>query len=1101
MEVFKAKHMCKYLFFAIGIVVLASCGSDGSGSKKAGISGPLFTKMSSKQTGIDFRNDLTEDIFSRWNVLSFEYYYNGGGVGLGDINNDGLLDVFLSANTGANKLYLNKGDFEFEDISKSAGITHKGWSTGVSMADVNGDGLLDIYVCRAGPDLNPKNRENLLYINKGDNSFVESAARYGLNDPNLSTQAVFVDIDKDGDLDCYVMNESVYFRVPLGMVFQDLEKPGRLEQASGKLFKNEGNQKFTDITRQAGVLQYGYGLGLTISDFNNDSYPDIYVANDYSVPDMMWVNQKNGVFIDEIKKRTKHISWFSMGVDVADVDNDLNPDIAVVDMATGDHVRGKTLMASMDPELFNSTLELGYQRQHMFNAFQVNNGDGTFENKAGLYGVQKTEWSWASLLADFDNDGFKDYFISNGYRRYSRDNDSRIRLRKAREANNDNVPNHMRQELFDAIPQVPIENEMYQNVDGVNFKSVGKDWGIADKGYSNGAAYGDLDNDGDLDLIVNNIDDLAWVYRNNSTSNYLSVDLEKKGPKELTKVYIEHNGKKQMLEHNVIRGYISTVDDVLHFGLGDDDMVDKLTVIWPNRKMQVLTNVKANQRLKIKYADAKQMYDGSYDQKASPMIAAKDLIDFEHRENDFNDFDKEVLLPYKQSTLGPFIAKGDVNGDGREDIFVSGAKGQAGQIFIRNNDGSYAGGQKLDSKYEDMGAHFFDADGDKDLDLYVVSSGNDLKPNDPLLQDRLYINTGNGRFRMSASALPEIRYGGSRVKSSDLDGDGDLDLFVAGRLIPGNYPNPPRSYVLINEGGKFKDMTESWSTDLMSPGLVNDFIFTDLNGDETEDLVLTGEWMSPMFMTNDGKTFTNASSTYLAEDIPGWWFKMEETDIDDDGDMDIVMGNLGLNSKFTASKKKPFEVYANDFDGNGTCDIVLAKDYKGKTVPVRGRQCSSEQMPFIEEKFKTYNEFANASLTDILTEEKIKAGVHYKATNLSSGILLNEGGKYKYFDLPKEAQSFPITSIVSEDVNKDGKKDLILAGNIYNMEIETPRLDSGNGMVLINNGDLKFEIIRSVESGFNVPGDVKDMVSIKTDTGIQLLVANNNGPVQGFELK
>jgi len=1093
--------MRKIALFLFIVVLMYACNSDSSGTKSNGSNpGPVFTKLSSKQTGIDFRNDLTEDIFSRWNVLSFEYYYNGGGVGLGDINNDGLLDIFFTGNTTGNKLYLNKGDFKFEDITTSAGITHPGWANGVSMTDINNDGFTDIYVSQGGPDLDPTKRQNLLYINQKNNTFKEMAAAYGLNDSNLSTQAVFFDMDKDGDKDCYVMNESSYFRIPIPQVLEDIKNPEKLKMASGKMFRNDRG-KFTNISEQAGIVRYGYGLGLGLSDFNNDRYPDIYVANDYSVPDMMWINQKNGSFKDEINERTKQLSWFSMGTDIADINNDLHPEIAVVDMATGDHYRGKTLMASMNPELFYLTLDLGYQRQHMFNAFQMNNGDGSFNNVAGKLGVLKSEWSWAALLADFDNDGFKDYFISNGYRRYSRDNDSRARIRKARLENNDNVPNHMRQKLFDQIPQIPIENEAYKNIGGKAFEKISKEWGIADKGYSNGAAYGDLDNDGDLDLVINNIDDLAWVYRNNSTNNYLDIELKANIQKELTRVIIEYEGGQQMVEQNVIRGFQASVTPVLHFGLGDISTVDKLTVVWPDGKYQEIKVVKANQRMTLDYKDAAGQYPSQYQPNAALAFAEKTKAPaFTHKENIFNDFTKEVLVPYQQSTLGPFISAGDANGDGRDDVYVGGAKDQAGKLFLQNASGDFtASSSNFGSENEDMGSHFFDADGDGDQDLYIVSSGNAFSATDKKLQDRLYINNGKGSYTLNAQALPEIRAGGSRVKSADFDGDGDLDLFVAGRLVPSNYPNPARSFLLKNTNGTFEDVTAEWSYELTKPGLVNDFVWTDFNKDGKEDLILVGEWMPVQFFQNTGDTFENVTDSYTDDALSGWWFRIHETDIDNDGDKDLVLGNLGLNSKFSASKKKPFKLLANDFDGNGTFDVVLAKEYKGKTVPMRGRQCSSEQMPFIADKYKTFDEFANASIEDILGDDKIKEGIVLEVNNFASGVLINEGSSYTFKELPAEAQAFPILGITSQDVNNDGKVDLILGGNIFNMEIETPRLDAGDGLILLNKGNGEFESVRSVDSGFFIPGDVKDVISI--NGGKSILVTNNNGPLEMFNLK
>jgi len=1088
-----------FLLLFVVVLLFSSCGKDSSQE----LSGSLFSKMSAEQTGIDFRNDLMEDIYSSWNVLSYEYFYNGGGVALGDINDDGLLDVFFTGNTSHNKLYLNKGNFKFEDITNSAGIIHQGWATGATMADVNNDGKLDIYICQGGPYKQADKRKNLLYINQGDNKFTESATAYGLDDANLSTQAAFFDMDKDGDLDCYVMNESKYFRVKLSQILKDIEDPTKHQQASGRMFRNDGG-KFTDITTEAGMLRYGYGLGLCVSDINEDGYPDVYVANDYSVPDMMYINQKDGTFLDEIKLRTKQISWFSMGVDIADVNNDLKKDIAVVDMATGDHVRGKTLMASMNPAAFQQTLDLGYQRQHMFNAFQINDGSNSYNNLAGMYKLLKTDWSWASLFADFDNDGYKDYFVSNGYRRYSRDNDSRLRLRQARDANGGIVPNHLRKELFDQIPQIPIENVVYHNSKGEKFDEIGADWGINDAGYSNGAAYGDLDNDGDLDLIVNNIDDLAFVYRNNSngSNNYLTVDLMSKQAKEGAFVTIKHGDNQQLLEYGTVRGFQSTVTPFLHFGLGDSEQVDELTVVWPDKKFQKLSNVNVNQKLKLDHTKASGTYAPEKTSVADKFVLKSDKL-FTHKENVYDDFVTEILVPYRQSTLGPFISNADVNGDGRIDFYIGGAKGQSGSLFLQQADERFVPAStqpwKAHIDREDIGSHFFDADGDGDVDLYVVSGGNEYEIGDNLLQDRLYINNGKGNFSYSSKALPKMLDSGSRIESADIDGDGDLDLFVGGRLIPKNYPRSPRSYLLENKNGRFTDVTFNWSEELMNPGLVNDVLWTDLNGDGKQDLVLTGEWMSVRAFVNSG-TALEESSSFFDNDLKGWHFKIHQADLDGDGDQDLVVGNLGLNSKFSASKEHPFQVLANDFDGNGTCDIVLAKDYKGKTVPVRGRECSSQQMPFILDKFKTYNEFANASVEDILGVDKIAEGLKLSVNNFSSGIYVNEGGKYTFQELPLQAQAFPVMGIVTEDVNADGFMDIILAGNIYNMEIETPRLDSGDGLVLLGDGKLAYSALKSVDTGFKVSRDVKDLSALKINKENKLLlVANNNGPLEIFK--
>ncbi len=1069
-------------------------------------SDPIFTLLSSEQTGIAFNNKLIDDpLDNDRNVMSFQNYFNGGGVAIADFNNDGLEDLVFTGNEVENKLYVNKGNLKFEDKTATSGINaKKRWATGVSVVDINNDGWQDIYICQSSQfNKAPEFRKNLLFINNKDLSFTEQAEEYGLADMNISEQAIFFDMDKDGDLDCFIVNNSIYVRIPIPQVLEHIKVKENLEAASSNLYRND-NGKFVKVTEKAGVLRYGFGLSATVTDLNNDGWLDIYQANDYSVPDFMYINQGDGTFKDELNSRTKQISWFSMGSDVADFNNDGNVDIGVVDMSSTNHVRGKTLMAAMNPDLFYyATNTLGYQRQHMFNSMQLNNGDGTFNNVAGITNLLSSEWSWASLFADFDNDGWKDYFVANGFRRYARDNDSRIRMDETRKFYGGNIPMNKRKELYEQIPEVKIPNYIYQNIGGLEFKETGKSWGTDQPSYSNGAAYGDLDNDGDLELVVNNIDAEAFIYKNNSKNNFIQFELNSSKPTIGTKITLKQGDKIQMQEFSFVRGFQSANSQVIHFGLGDSKTIDHVTILWPDGKMEKKTNVKSNQKIDLNYSDANINFvrlDGGHN---GYLFERKEAAKFEHSENVFNDYAKEVLLPYKQSTLGPFISKGDLNGDEREDFYIGGAKGQAGKIFLQGKGMSFTEKKQNwnHEDREDMGSHFFDADGDGDLDVYVISAGNDFKLNDTRLQDRLYLNDGNGNLTYSENALPQILEGGSRVKSSDIDQDGDLDLFLAGRLIPGSYPNAARSYILENNNGTFKDVTESWSSELIRPGLVNDFIWTDVNADGKEDLILAGEWMPIKIYTNTGSSFKDESSQYLDEEMNGWWFKIHEEDMDGDGDKDIVLGNLGLNSKFHATKKKPLKLFANDFDGNGTCDVVLAKDYLGKNVPVRGRECSSEQMPFIADNFKTYGEFANASVEDILGLDKIKNGLTLESNTFESGILINKGGKYTFKALPRIAQISPIMGIVTEDINKDGLKDIIIGGNIYNMEIETPRLDASDGLILLNRGDLEFSAQNYLETGFNAGGDVKDIVLVNGADKRFILVANNNGPIQTFLFK
>ena len=1085
-------------YFVLLIITLFLVACEGEPKAKNGQSsktnvGKLFTKLSPSKSGVDFKNTLKEDVNSNYNILSFDFYFNGAGVAIGDINNDGLDDLFFTANTGPNKLYLNEGDMKFKDITKEAGITTGNWSTGVNMADVNGDGLLDIYICQAGPDNTPGARANQLYINKGNNKFQEEAARYGLADQRLSTQSVFFDYNKDGLIDCYVMNESRYVRMDIEKVLEDLKNINNLRAASGTLYKNVQG-KFVDVSQEAGILKYGFGLGLAVSDFNNDGWPDIYVANDYSAPDMMWINQKNGTFKDEIKKRTDQTSWFSMGIDVADINNDAHLDIAVVDMSTQDHVYGKTLMAPMSPELFEYTHEkLKFQRQHMFNSMQINQGNGTYSNIAGMTKTLSTEWSWASLFADFDNDGDKDYYVANGYKRCHRDNDFQNKLTAVKEKNNNDVPANLRQELYDQIPTYKSKNMLFRNDGYADFKDKSEEWGVNDASFSNGAAYGDLDNDGDLDLVVNNIDDFAFVYRNESSANFLRMQLNGMKYPYGTRVTIHHGDKKQLQEYNPVRGYQSKVEDKIHFGLGDVNKIDSIIVVWPNQKVEKLYEVKVNQVLSVDFKNAKRQ--PVYRNAGKNVIFAKtNSLDFKHQENIFDDFKKEILLPYKQSTLGPFIAHADVDGNGLDDVYIGGAKGQPGALYLQMegekwNKSSTAAFRNHAGR-EDMKSLFFDSDGDGDLDLYVVSGGSEFKENDNLLQDRLYKNDGKGNFSDNSQALPKLSFSGMQVASSDIDGDGDQDLFVSGRLIPQKYPFSAKSVILENKNGKFVDISDQQDEELVNAGMINDALWIDIDNDKDQDLVIAGEWTNiKIFENNDGKLSLKEANI----NKKGWWFSLKAADIDNDGDMDLIAGNLGLNSKFSASTEKPFRVYANDFDDNGTCDVVLAKNYKGKEVPVRGRQCSSEQMPFISEQFETYSDFANASVNDILGLEKMDESLSLNVNSFESSVFINDGnGNFTSFTLPKQSQVFPIWGIETHDLNNDGFLDLVLTGNIYGMEIETPRLDAGKGLVLLNDRKGGFYPLTPQESGILIKGDMRDVAILNASDNQKILITTRN---------
>jgi len=1095
--------------------IIFSCGTGTSANNI--LNSKKFSLISANHSGIDFENNLVDNPLDPLrNVMDFPNYFNGAGTAIADFDNDGLQDVFFVGNEMPNKIYQNLGDFKFEDKTATSNLnTSSGWRNGVSIVDINQDGLQDIYICQSSHfDQPPSVRSNLLFINHGDFKFTEQASEYGLASTKLSHQASFFDYDLDGDLDCFVLNTSRYVRIALGKVFMHLDQDeNNLRNASCQLYENQ-NGKYVDITKKAGMLRYGFGLGLVVNDINDDGYPDVYVANDYSVPDFIYINNQDGTFTNNTKEMTNQISFYAMGADIADINNDGHKDIAVVDMAADDHVRDKTLMVSMNVPNFRTYVDtLKYQHQYMFNSLQLNNGNGTYSNIVNLAGLAKTDWSWSSLLADFDNDSYRDYFVTNGFRRYARDNDSRIRMKKAREsAPNNAVPVEMRKKMYAEIPTMKLKNSMFRNNKDLTFTNVSDDWGLDEPSYSNGASYGDLDNDGDLDLIINNVAGPAMVYKNNSKMNYLRFKLS---PNELvpnienTKISIFYKDKMQTSEYTPIRGFISSMEQgFLHFGLGDFDVVDRVEITWPNGKQRVLTNVSVNKTIRLEAQKNANTNIASSNENVTPFfepINGEKSINYHHKENTYDDFEKEILLPHKQSSLGPKLATADINNDGLDDIFVGGAKKYSSKLFIQQKSGSFkeAASQPWSENKlsEDVNAHFFDFDGDKDLDLYVCSGGGgDFKVEDPKLRDRLYKNDGKGNFSITQNIIPQFNTVSSVVKSCDFDKDGDLDLFVGGRGVPGKYPYAERSYLLQNDNGKFSEVTVDIAPDLERPGLITDALWVDLDGDKKEELVLSGEWMNVMILNYDGDQFSDVSESYGVSELKGWWYSLAAADIDNDGDMDLVCGNNSPNTKFKASKKKPFNVFADDFDGNGSCDIVLSKDYKGKLVPTRGRECSSQQMPFIKEKFSTYNSFANATMKDIYGD-KLKSALHLEVNTFHSVVMINDGSSFDINILPNQAQVSPINGIVTTDINKDGNIDLIVAGNNFDTEVETARYDAGTGLILLGNGKGDFEPVSVVESGLFANQNVKD---IKLVSGAQnnkfIVIANNDSPIQVFQL-
>lgn len=1077
--------------------------------------GPLFSLVSYEHSGVNFVNKLPQES-PAFNIVLYQYLHNGAGLSVGDVNNDGLPDIFFVANFGPDKLYLNKGNLQFEEIAQQAGVQGVwGWSTGSTMVDINSDGYLDIYVSRSG-DMEAAKRKNALFINNGDLTFTERAAEYGLDDPGYSTQAAFLDYDRDGDLDMYLLNHPI--KPVLGRDF-DKARATRDPYTGDKLFRND-NGKFTDVSEAAGIhgSGIGYGLSVSVGDLDNDGWPDMYVCNDYSEHDFMYFNNQDGTFSEKTKSSTRHISNFSMGSDIADFNNDGLLDIMVVDMVAEDNYRIKTNMSGMSPEAFYGAVENGLHHQYMMNTLQMNNGNGTFSEVSQLAGLSSTDWSWAPLWADFDRDGLKDLLVTNGLRKEARNNDFVNRKKEILLESRD-YPNQRMEFIkmvLDEMPEQQIKNYIFKNEGDISFSNKQEEWGLTEVSFSNGAAYSDLDNDGDLDIVISNLDHPAFIYKNNAQLNkdskFLKIKLEGSPQNKSglgTRVSLTSNGAFQMQEHYLNRGYQSSVEDQLFFGLGSTEKVDSLWVAWPDGNQQLITNVAANQTLTLSYAESEPGLNTQMTADTSDPIFSEVTdelgVTYSHKENDYDDFERESLLPHRLSMQGPGMAVGDVNGDGADDFYVGGASGFSGALYLQNDDGTFSEKPQTairrDRQSEDVAAVFFDAENDGDLDLYVVSGGNEFEPGSEALQDRLYLNNGQGSFTKSQNALPEMNVSGGVVSPTDYDNDGDIDLFIGGRLVPGSYPVAPRSYLLENTNGAFEDVTLSMAPELENPGLVTSGLWMDFDGDGNEDLILAGEWMPITVFRNNGGSFTNVTSALGLNDTPGWWNSLAKGDFDGDGDDDLVAGNLGLNYKYDARPDAPFNVYYDDFDGNQTGDIVLTYNQNGEEFPLRGRECSSEQMPFIKEKFVTYDAFAKANLEDVFGAEKLEKALHLEALMFAIVFVENRGDEnWTVSPLPRLAQLSSLNGLIPKDVTGDNILDLVIAGNLYEAEVETPRNDAGNGLVLKGDGKGNFKPLTCSESGVFAPGNVKEVHILTIDQTPHLTVVNNSDRIQFFSL-
>lgn len=1071
---------------------------------------PVFKKIPSSQTGVTFANKVDENINTFFDV--FAYVYNGGGVAIGDINNDGLSDLYFTGNEVPNKLYLNEGNLKFKDITESAGVQGNGkWNNGVTMVDINADGLLDIYVCKGGWQDDPEQRKNLLFVNQGNLTFKEQAHELGLDEPGYSIHASFFDMDNDNDLDAYITNRPDSFDLPLTqMVRQKNLSP---TSSRDKLFINE-NGKFTEIGKKAGITSnFGYALSLVTSDLNNDGYTDIFVANDFAEGDYMYINQKNGTFKEKIKEATNHISMYSMGTDVADINNDGLEDIMVSEMLPEDYTRSKVSMPSMDVEGFYAIVNSGMHRQYMHNALHLNQGNLFFSEISQLSGVAKTDWSWSCLMSDFDNDGNRDMFVANGYKRDVFDGDAQQKLGEYVRQNGHKFQSAEEmmekgfKDFINVYAQIKVKNYLFRNKGDLQFENVSNVWGFNETSFSNGAAVGDLDNDGDLDLVINNLDEESFVYENISPSNnnYLKVKLA--GPKGNAdgigaKVTIYTGDNLQYFENKTVRGYLSSNEPIVHFGLGKIEKVDSVTVVWNDAKETRVRNVDKNQMITVAYDQAVRPAKAK---KQNPLFVESNTVlakSFVHKENEFNEYAVQTLLPHMFSKSGPFISVGDVNKDGNDDFFIGGASGQAGSLYVQQGGVLVkAPGQAFegDKNYEDMGSVLFDADKDGDLDLYVVSGGSEFKDGSDQYNDRLYTNDGKGNFTKTATI--KTTSSGSCVVPYDIDGDGDLDLFRGGQVVNGAYPRTPKSYLLINEGGKFEDKSSSMSNGISDVGMVSAATWGDLDGDNSAELIVVGEWVAvKVFQYKNGK-MEDVSNTFGLENTEGWWNSIVADDLDGDGDLDLIAGNIGENYKFKASYERPFQVFAKDFDNNGSNDIFLARYVKDSTlVPIRGRECTSAQMPVIKEKFPTYLSFAKSDLQTILGKD-IETAEHRKAYLFSSVIFVNDNGNFTMKKLPVDAQLSAVMGIVVDDFDADGKKDILIGGNKFDTEVETTPADASPGVFLKGLGDLTFKSIKSEESGFFIPYNVKALHSITVKGEKAILVGANNDRLRVFSVK
>jgi hypothetical protein len=1102
---------CGALLSGIALVV-ACTGADGSA--KAGelpsADGHLFTKLPSSYTGVRFENRLTDT--RELNVFTYRNYYNGGGVALGDLNGDALPELMFTSNMGGNRLYLNEGKFRFRDITKDAGVGGKGyWATGVTFADVNSDGLLDIYVCYAG-NVAGERRANELYINngvkaKGVPTFTEKAAEYGLADEAYSTHAAFFDYDRDGRLDMFLVNNS--FRPVSSFGLRNIRHV-RSAHGGHKLFHNDG-KRFVDVSEKAGIFgsEIGFGLGVAVGDVNRDGRPDIYVSNDFFERDYLYINKGDGTFAEVLEEQMPSISMFSMGLDMADINNDGLLDIYVTDMLPEDNYRLKLTSQFESWDVYQAKLKNDYHHQFMRNMLHLNNGDGTFSEIGQLAGVARTDWSWSALIADYDLDGHKDIHVTNGLRRDVTSQDYISFL-----ANDETMRSATRGgkrvdflKLVNAMSETPLPDYAFRNNGDLTFSKQSAAWGVDQLNFSNGAGYGDLDGDGAIDLVVNNVNQEAFIYRNNaraqSGNRFLQVMLEGEGPNRFAigaKVTVRSGDTLFFQELMPSRGFQSSVDYVLTFGVGARDTLDSVEVEWPDGRVSRLQNVASNQRVTVRQAES--LATSRVTPPSSPTlftdVTDQTALGFVHRENEFVDFDRERLMPKMVSMEGPFMAVADVNGDGLDDAYIGGAKDQAGQLLMQRPGGSFVStNQQLfeqDRISEDLGGVFFDANGDGYRDLYVVSGGNEFSDMAPALQDRLYLNDGRGNFRKSSGHLPHEMQSGSRVTAADYDRDGDVDLFVGGRVVPGRYGTDPPSMLLQNDGrGRFTDVTAKLAPGLLRVGMVTDALWTDLTGDGRLDLVVVGEWMPITIMRNMQGGKLEKLEVRGLENSHGSWNRIVAGDFNRDGRTDFIVGNLGLNTRLRASVSEPVTMHVKDFDKNGFAEHIVSSYIDSVSYPLVLRDDLIKTLPYLKSRYLNYKDYAHQTVNDIFSSEDLSGAALKKAHIFATVMARNDGnGSFTLVPLPVAAQLTPIYGILVDDYDRDGALDLLMAGNFDGVKPEIGRMHAGYGLFLRGDGKGVFSPQRTTESGFFVPGQARDIQRVRTRQGDLYIVTRNN---------